>query len=321
MREFGRTSDGRVVHSIGLDSDALSVQLITYGAILQDVRLRGVPHGLTLGSDTVADYEGPLASFGPVIGPVVNRLTDAKAPLGDQVLSFPPNADGGHFLHSGPDGTMTRVWDVVEEDTTSCLLGCDLPDGACGLPGNRRIEAAFSVDGSTLKMDLGATTDALTLMNLANHSYWTLQDSPTWDGHSLRVAADHVLPTTETFVPTGEIRAVEGTDLDLREALEISPGAPAFDNNFCLSDADTPLRDVLWLTGKTGVRMTMATTAPGVQVYDQRAQARPGKQPYEGLAFEAQGWPDAPNHTGFPTMELGAGETWRQTTTWRFEKI
>jgi aldose 1-epimerase len=77
---------------------------------------------------------------------------------------------------------------------------------------------------------------------------------------------------------------------------------------------------VLWLTGTSGLTMTIATTEPGIQVYDGRAAMRPGHGPYEGLAIEAQNWPDAPNHPGFPSIELKPGETYRQVTEWRFTK-
>ena len=318
MTPFGTTRDGRAVHAVEIATGDLSVRILTYGAILQDVRLAGVDHGLTLGSDAMSDYEGTLAYFGPIIGPVVNRLTGAKAPIGGLRYQFAANAPGGHLLHSGPGGTIDRIWDVAEVGPTHATLTVTLPDGACAMPGNRRITARFEVAGTTLRLALSATTDETTLMSLANHSYWTLDGGPGWAGHHLRVAADRVLPTDENAAPTGEIADVAGTPFDFRDGREIAPGAPPLDHNLCLSDHSVPLRDVLWLTGRTGLRMTLATTAPGVQIYDQRAPNRPGRGAYEGLAIEPQHWPDAPNNPRFPSIELAPEETWTQTTEWRF---
>jgi aldose 1-epimerase len=169
-----------------------------------------------------------------------------------------------------------------------------------------------------LRLDVTGTTDTTTLMNFANHSYWNLDGTDHYDGHRLWIAADHYLPTTPDDYPTGEIIAVDGTDMDFRHARTVSGGAPAFDNNFCLSDTDEPLRDVLRLTGQSGVGMTLATTCPGIQVYDGRNAQRPGRGYYEGLAIEAQHWPDAPNNRHFPSIKVTPDKPYQQTTSWTF---
>jgi aldose 1-epimerase len=157
-------------------------------------------------------------------------------------------------------------------------------------------------------------------MNVANHSYWNLDGTADWAGHRLQVAADRYLPTTDDFTPTGEIVDVAGTAYDFRAGRRIARSEPPLDNNFCLSDGRVALRDVLWLTGEGGVAMTVATTEPGIQIYDGRNAIRPGHGAYEGLAIEAQGWPDAPNHAGFPSIALGPDETYQQVTEWRFAR-
>lgn len=74
--------------------------------------------------------------------------------------------------------------------------------------------------------------------------------------------------------------------------------------------------------------MELATTEPGLQVYD-NAGAKPsdfpghGGVPYgtcSGLAIEPQFWPDAPNHPDFPSILLEPGAPWLQETEWRFTK-
>ncbi len=89
---------------------------------------------------------------------------------------------------------------------------------------------------------------------------------------------------------------------------------------FCLSDAPAPLREVLRLNGQSGIGMVVSTTEPGIQVYDGRNAIRPGRGPYEGLAIEAQSWPDAPNHAGFPSIVLEPQDEYRQHTVWRFTR-
>lgn len=320
ITEFGTTAAGRLVHKITIARGGLSAAILTKGAILQSVRLNGVAHDLTLGSDVLSDYEGKMRHHGPLVAPVINRLTGARAPIGGKTFQFEANQSNRHTLHFGSMGTQHKIWDIAEASDSAVTLALTLPAGEGNMPGNRPVRATFAITERGLQLDVTATTDAPTLFNVANHSYWNMDGSETWEGHSLQIAADRYLPVTPDFCPTGEITAVDGTTFDLRAMRPILPGTDAFDNNFCLSGGPKALRDVLWLKGSSGLTMTIATTEAGVQVYDGRNAARPGRALYEGLAIEPQNWPDAPNHAGFPSIELQPGQTYHQTTEWRFSK-
>jgi aldose 1-epimerase len=98
------------------------------------------------------------------------------------------------------------------------------------------------------------------------------------------------------------------------------------DHNFCLSTARRDLTEAAELTGASGVTMRLATTEPGLQVYDGRYIASAPfaghcgnvYRAHAGLALEPQCWPDAPNHPGFPPITLDPGDTYRQVTRWGF---
>lgn len=317
---FGVTTAGAPVDAIRLRAGALSVKVLTRGAILQDVRLDGVGHSLTLGSDRLADYEGVMGYFGAIVGPVANRIGGARAVIGGRDFRFAEN-EPGRTLHSGPEGTHAQVWHVEEVTGAAVTLALAMPDGQGGFPGNRRIVARYEVLApATLRLTVTAETDADTLMNPAQHSYWNLDGSAHWRGHRLRISAEHVLPVDAGLLPRGSVVPVGGSPLDFRNGKALREGAPALDTNFCLSEGREALREVAWLTGALGVTMALATTAPGLQVYDGRAAIRPGHGPYEGIAMEPQHWPDAPNHPRFPSIALAAGDTFSQTTEWRFSR-
>lgn len=319
MIAFGATQTGQEVHKITLSAGDLTVSLLTLGAIIQDVRLQGIDRSLTLGSDDLADYEGDMRHHGSLIGPIANRISNARIRLDGMMYELERNQDGRIHLHSGAQATHLQVWNVERVDESSATLTIDLPDGSCGLPGNRKISATFTVTApATLTLDITGTTDAKTCMNFANHSYWNLDGSDRYDGHQLQIKADRYLPSTPDDYPTGEIVDVSGTNMDFRQTKPITAGAPPFDNNFCLSDGSSDLREVLSLTGQSGVEMSMATTEPGLQIYDARNAQRPGRYTYEGLAIEAQGWPDAPNNPKFPSIVITPATPYRQTTRWSF---
>ena len=317
---FGTTAQGQEVRQITLHAGDLTASVLTWGAVLQSVRLAGVAHDLTLGSDRLADYEGDMRHHGSIIAPVVNRLTAAQAVIDGQLHQFEPNQDGRICLHSGSAGTHLQVWDLVSATASEAVLALDLPDGQGGFPGNRRIEARFTlVAPAALRLAITATTDAPTIFNATNHSYWNLDGRETWDGHTLQITADHYLPADADFVATGEIRAVTGAH-DFRIPRTLSRHDPDLDNCYCLGRNRVALRDVMRLQGQSGLAMVVATTEPGVQLYDGRHATRPGHGPYEGLAIEAQGWPDAPNQPDFPAIDLAPGTTLTQITEWRFER-
>lgn len=319
MTPFGTTPDGQTVHAITLGAGDLTATIITWGAALQDLRLAGVGHPLTLGSDDLSDYLGDMRHHGTLIGPIANRISIARVRVEGMDYELERNQDGRIHLHSGKDATHRRRWDIVDHGSDFVTLSCKLSDGVCGLPGNRKITATYRIIApATLTLKITGTSDATTPMNFANHSYWNLDGTDDWSGHRLNVAADRYLPGTKDFFPTGEIAPVAGTALDFREPQTIAPQAPPLDNNFCLADGPRSFDHALTLVGASGVRMSVVTDQPGIQVYDGRDARRPGRQTYEGLAIEAQGWPDAPTHRHFPSIMVGPDTPYSQNTSWTF---
>lgn len=300
-----------------LTAGDLKVNILTWGALVQDVRLAGVDHSLTCAPDALSDYKGDWRYHGALIGPIVNRISNARVKIDGMMHELERNQDGRIHLHSGKHGTHRQNWTVVDQTDTAVTLEIKLPDGMCGLPGNRVVRATYTVSApGNLLMKITGTTDVNTVMSFANHSYWNLDGTDDWSGHHLQIAADRFLPCTADNYPTGDIADVTDTTMDFRTSRQVAVGADQFDNNFCLSDTRLPLRDVLTLTGVSGVRMTLATTETGVQIYD----GRDTPHPFEALAIEAQSWPDAPNNRKFPSIRLPKGDTYEQTTQWRFAR-
>jgi len=326
ITNFGTASDGQAVQHITLRAGGLTVSVLTWGAVVQDVRLAGADWPLTLGSPDLAAYEGPMEYFGAVVGPVANRIGGARAEIGGRLCRFPAN-EGKTLLHGGKRGTQVRHWDVVAAGVDFVTLRLALAGGDQGFPGNRVITASYRVTApASLTLELTATSDAETLMNLANHSYWNLDGTGVMAGHRLRVAADTYTPAREGLLPTGERRAVHDA-FDLR-AGRVIDGTEGYDHNFCLADGVRPLTGVAELTGRAGVRLRIATTEPGFQVYDGaflNIPDHPGHggvcySRHQGMALEAQHWPDTPNQCGFPPITLAPGATYRQKTRWCFSR-
>lgn len=327
MTPFDTTTKGEPVHRITIANGPLSASILTLGVALQDVRLQGTPHSLTIGSPALAPYENEMQYCGTIVGPVANRIGGAAAQIDGKTHHFDANLNGQHTLHGGTSGTHSKVWTIADTGPAHCEFHLDLTHNAHGFPGNRYLSARYQITNTTLKLDLTAHTDAPTLMNLANHSYWRLTSEPSYAGQRLSIPADHYLPVTPDALPTGEITPVQNTRFDFRNGriLQASSNEP-LDTNFCLGTDRQPLREIAQLTCQNGLTLTMSSTEPGLQVFDGHNLNFPkisGNDgvPYlafAGLALEAQFWPDAPNNPNFPDITLLPGTPYRQTTTWTF---
>ena len=313
-QRFGTLPDGRAVQALDLHNDRLRVRILTLGAILNDLRLDGSAHSLAVGFDTLAPYAGDRLYCGAVVGPVANRLGGAQADIDGTRWTFAAN-EGGNLLHSGPAGLHARIWDVVAQAPDSLTLRCDVAHMDDGFPGNRRFDAIYQLRDAALTLTLRSQTDRPTLANLAPHGYWNLTGGRDLAGHLLQVAADHVTLTGPGKIPAGAPGPVTG-GFDLRGGRTLVDSQ--LDHNFCLGPARVPLRPVASLRAGRVV-MTLATTEPGLQVYDGHMQA---DQPHFGVAMESQVWPDAPNQPGYPSILLRPeDDVLDQITEWSFAHV
>lgn len=307
----------------------MRAHVLTWGAVLQELRLDGHDAPLVLGFSEFDAYPAQSPYFGASVGRVANRIGDGQAKIDSMVHQLDRNEGGMHHLHGGSRGSGTRLWQLRDVGETFVTLEILLADGVMGYPGNLTLVAIFALTGNgALEITYRATTDAPTLCNPAHHSYFNLDGSGDVLGHELRIAADHVLATDEALIPTGEVLAVAGSRFDFRNCVRVGQGGGRLDHNFCLSGQAVPLRPVAWLRSiRSGVGMELQTTAPGLQVYDGAGvtTTAPGLSgqvmgPHAGLALEPQIWPDAPNHRHFPQADLLPGEVFEQHNRFVFTK-
>lgn len=327
MSGFGEMQDGTPVERVTIRGGGLTANVLSYGAVIQDLRLAGHDAPLVLGFSEFAPYLTHSPYFGATAGRCANRIRDGHLDLDGRTYQLDRNFLGKHLLHGGARGMGKRLWRFDEVGEDSVTLSITLPDGDMGFPGTLVARATFSVlPEGVFDIRMEAETDAPTLCNLAHHSYFTL-GGPTISDHLMRIDAESYLPVDDELIPTGEIRPVEGTGFDFRAPAPIRQAHPV-DHNFCLATERGRIRPVAWLENpETGVKMELRTTEPGLQVYDGAKinVDRPGLtgQPmgrHAGLALEPQIWPDANHHAAFPQAVLRPGECYRQHTQYIFSK-
>lgn len=319
---FGTAPDGSAVLRVALSQGGTQAALLTWGASLQDLRLDGMAHGVVLGSPRLEDYLGPMRYFGAIVGRVANRIAQGRAVLDGRDLALDRNEAGRTTLHGGSAGSGVRNWQLAHATDAQCVLTLTLSDGEGGFPGTLNLTATYTLEpDGALRLGLTGETDAPTFCNPAHHAFWSLTGGGL-SGHLMQIAAPHYLPVDAHKIPLGAPHPVDGTAFDFRQPRPLlAPGQGEIDHNFCLSEADAPLRPVCWLTAPGhGLALRIDTTAPGLQVYDaSRMNTAPAAGlagvpygPHSGVALEPQRWPDAPNQPGYPPILLRPGETFCQ---------
>lgn len=335
MKEFG-TLKGRPVHLIRLQQGALQCEILTYGAAVRSLTVpdrAGLPTDVVLGFDTLEEYLRHTCYFGAVIGPVANRIAGAEFRLHGETRYMEPN-DGVNCNHSGPAGLNARIWDVEALTDSSVTLRCVHPDGFGGIPGDLQVQVTYTLTRQSLLIDYRAVSDRDTLCNLTNHTYFNLDghDSGSVTGHTIRIFAHSFTPTNAASIPTGSIRAVAGTPMDLTRATRIGDhvddnydqlrNAGGYDHNYVIDPGEEAFRPAAQVSAAgSGIRMTVYTDRPGLQFYTGNyiPEGLPGKgdavyRPRQGLCLETQAFPDAPHHSSFPPITLKAGRFWQSRT-------
>lgn len=247
---------------------------------------------------------------GAICGRFANRIAKGQFILDGNEYTLTAN-DGSNHLHGGLEGFDSRVWEgspFEESERSGVRLKLVSADGDQGYPGQLDVTVDYWLDKQdTLGIDLVARTDAPTVVNLTNHAYWNLGGSTSADirDHHLQLGARHYLEIDHELIPTGQLVEVAQSDFDLTASRQLSG---SYDHCFVLNDGAAA---VLTHPG-SGRVMRILTNQPGLQVYTANHAN------HFGVALETQGFPDAPNHSGFPSAVLRPGETYRRMTRHQF---
>nr|WP_321456031.1 aldose epimerase family protein [uncultured Cohaesibacter sp.] len=331
LEQFGVMPDGTPVERVTISGGGLTAKILSYGTVIQDLRLDGHDKPLVLGFDKFEDYLAYGSHFGATAGRVGNRIRDGHLELDGKTYQLNKNFLGKHTLHGGSKGIGVQAWTFEKVEDNAVHMAITLPDGEMGFPGTLKIKIVYSLlEGGVFDMLMTAETDATTLCNLAHHSYFNLDGDPTILDHELQVESDQYLEVTNELIPTGKLLSVEGASLDFRKTKRVGDATAVtpIDNNFCLKDSGGAMRRVATLSSpKSGISMDVVTTEPGVQAYDavNMKEGTPGlggtvKGKHAGFCLEPQIWPDAIHHPEFPSAVLKPGETYHQHTQYIFKK-
>jgi len=347
---FGKLPDGTPIEKFVLtNSHGMQATVITYGGVLQALKVpdrKGHSEDVVLGFDDVQGYlDNPTVFFGATIGRFGNRIAEGRFSLDGKSYQIPQN-DKTNALHGGPQGFNTKVWKAEPakgDGWVGVTLSYVSPDGEMGFPGTLTTQVTYQLDEhNQLTLKYRATTDKPTVLNLTNHSYFNLAGagSGTVLKQVAMLNADTYTPVTAKLIPTGKLPPVAGTPMDFRKPTPIGkhiadanqqlkyaePKQGGYDFNWVLNThGDLEKAAAVVTDPSSGRTLTLYTTEPGVQFYtgnflEGNIKGKAGKTYGHWGAFtlETQHYPDSPNQPNFPSTRLDPGQTYTQTTIFKF---
>jgi aldose 1-epimerase len=342
---FGTLADGRKVSLFTLTNPSgAEVKIIAYGAIVVSLKVpdrAGTLRDVVLGYDDLAGYLQDKAFLGATVGRYANRIAAGKFTLDGKTYQLDLN-DGPNHLHGGAGGFYKKLWTaklVKGKEGPGVALTCVSADGEDGYPGKVTLTVTYTLTrDDALHIDYQGTTDKPTLLNPTHHSYFNLSGDPSQTilDEELTIDADQTTVVGAGLIPTGKLADVEGTPLDFRRPAKIGARIEAtdgqmalghgYDHNWVLRGPQGRLRQAAEVYDpRSGIVMQVLTDQPGLQFYSgnfldgtirgKHGVAYPRRS---ALCLEAQDFPDAPNHPGFPSAVLRPGQLYKQTTIYRF---
>jgi len=232
---FGILPNGEPVTRVSIGGGALTLTALTYGAIIQSIKLEGTPFSLCLGFETLDEYLSRKGCVGAIVGRVANRIGGGRAEIDGEHFEFDRNENERHTLHGGKDSLANRNWSLAAHSQTSLRLETRLLAGGNGFPGNLDVTAEYTLrDTNVLEIVLEAQTDTPTLCNLAPHPYFNLNGGGDARAQTLFVDAVAMTETNDEKIPTGKLLPVSDTPWDHVNEKSMLDGGAAYDLNYCV---------------------------------------------------------------------------------------
>jgi aldose 1-epimerase len=330
---FGVTPDGKQVDLYRVvNSSGAELSVITYGAIIQSLKMpdgKGVFENVVLGFDQIEDYLTDRQYLGAIAGRYASRIANAKFTLGGVEYKLAQN-DGRNHLHGGIKGFNRVVWNAEIISNDAFRLSYLSPDGEEGYPGNLHAHVTYKLtDENEVHVEVYASTDRNTIVNLVQHSYFNLSGRErNILEHLLKINASHYLRINNELMPTGEIYPVKNSPFDftrptsvgsrLQSSDEQLQNGRGYDHSWILDNPNSVIKEVAELSDEeSGRRLHVFTDFPLLHIYSGNFLS--GKfEHHGGICLETQQFPDTPNQPNFPANIIEPGKAFLHTTIFKF---
>lgn len=339
-------TDSTALYTLTNDN-GMEVCITNYGARIVSIMVPdkdGQMRDVVFGFDSIQAYfpENNATDFGAAIGRYANRINQGRIVINGDTIQLPQN-NYGHCLHGGPNGWQYGIFAAEQPNDSTLVFTLVSPDGDSNFPGTVTATTTYTLTSdNALDIAYNAVTDATTVINMTNHSYFNLNGDPDQliTDNILYVNADYFTPVDSTFMTTGEIAPVAGTPMDFNQPKVVGAeinnyeydqlnNGKGYDHNWVLNtkgDDSTVAASVTSPT--TGIKLEVLTNEPGIQVYagnflDGTVTGKGGKvyNKRAAICLETQHYPDSPNKPEWPSVILEPGQTYNSHCVYRFSTV
>ena len=337
---FEHKIDHKNTHLITLKNRAgMAIALTDYGARLVSALVPD-KHGnlidVVLGFDSIEGYLHAKEQYhGATVGRFCNRIAKGKFNLESKEYSLALN-NGNNCLHGGIKGFHRKVWDRQVSFKKLVDFYYVSPDGEEGFPGELKTSVSYELTNENeIIIKFRGTTDAPTVLNLTNHAYFNLNGEGNGDvlNHLIQINSDEFLPIDENQIPIGKPESIEETAFDFRQAKTIAQDINAQDDQLEYANGydhcylnKQPISQAIAsaYSKESGILLEVFTSEPSIHFYtgnflaDDLGKSGHRYLRYGGFCFEAQHYPDSPNHPDFPSVILNPGEVFQSEIRYKF---
>jgi aldose 1-epimerase len=301
------------LQQVTINNGLIGLTTLDYGAIIQKILFpdkNGRQHNCVVGFDEPEDYLKDQRFLGACVGRFAGRISKGHFQIGK--TTYPIFEEDGVHLHGGQQGLGRRFWklkDYSEQADPYITYQYKSPHLEEGYPGNLIVTVTYQLLGNTLKVLHKAITDLPTIVNLTNHSYFTLDKEAAIDDLVLQIRSEKRLGTDDKLLPTGSTELVENTTFDFRQPKRL--GTVRLDTPYVVIPGKKTM--ALARSLYSGIQLSVRSNQPALVVYTPKDLA--------AICFETQNYPDAPNQPSFPSALLLPGETYVNESFFKFDLV
>jgi len=342
---FGKLDDGSVIKQFKLRNARGSIAtFLNLGASWVGFQREADKESLVLGCTSAEAFANQHAFLGSTVGRWANRIGHGRLALNGQMIQLEINLPP-HHLHGGNSGFSHQIWQsniqLVDDKTPTLTFTYFSPDGEGGFPGNVSTTVTITLtDDDTVNFQYHATTDADTVLNITNHSYFNLagQSEGNLKNHEFKIESQTYLDADETALPTGTLLSTQNTVLNFTDWVnayqnltpmtdEVLVRAGGYDHCYCFEN-DRKLK--VLATARhlaTNTELTCRSNLPGMQFYTSNflggTPVGNGThyQTHGAFCFEPGLWPDSPNHSHFPESVISPEQEFSAIIEYSFKSL
>lgn len=310
-----------------IENDWLRVTVLPYGATITSIVDKMLDRELVLGFADDQSYVESDKYFGCTIGRVANRISNGQFRLNDAEYKLAVN-NGPNHLHGGLKGFDKKDFQCIEiDDQIECTAHSSHLDE--GYPGNLEVKIVYALRKNQLHIQTFCLSDADTIVNLTNHSYFNLNEvKSTIADHHLKIHASRVYPIDPFGCTYDQPFALRHTPFDFTDFKRIEVAlksddsqilsAKGLDHHFEIEGSGLRLAAQLI---SQDYELRVYTDKPGIHVYtgnylngDDIGYLELAYKQHSGICFEAQYVPNSINFDPAIAPIVKAGQIQKHLT-------